>query len=277
MQIPPDLVENHRHHRVILFAGAGVSRTLGVPLLDVVVKRLAEELHLTPDQADVASFRTLSEYYELTRKGDVAEFYRWMDRVFHPDIDVRTSEIHKRIIDLSFPIIYTTNYDRWIERAFEAHNKPYRKIVTVSDWADSSPQETQIIKFHGDFDDVSSIVLTESSFFSRMMFEKPLDIRLRSDSLARPFLFLGYSVRDPNIRFLLYRLSELWENHHSRDRRPKSFILMSEPDPVQERLFIQRGVEPIVVDGKDPAERLRCFLAAFAEMSSQTAVANNLG
>jgi hypothetical protein len=267
MEIPADLVQNHRHRRVILFAGAGVSRTLGVPLLDVVVKRLAEDLHLTPDQADVAGFRTLSEYYELTRKGDIDEFYRWMDGVFHPDLDIRTSEIHKRIIDLNFPIIYTTNYDRWIERAFAAHKKPYRKIVTVSDWADSSPEETQIIKFHGDFDEASSIVLTESSFFSRMMFEKPLDIRLRSDSLARPFLFLGYSVRDPNIRFLLYRLSELWENHDSRDRRPKSFIVMSEHDPVQERLFVQRGVEPIVVEGKDPAEGLRRFLAAFADAS----------
>lgn len=273
MQIPADLIENHRNRRVILFAGAGVSRTLGVPLLDVVVKRLANDLHLTPDQADVASFRTLSEYYELTRKGDVGEFYRWMDRLFHPDVDVRKSEIHKHIIDLNFPVIYTTNYDRWIERAFEAHRKPYCKIVSVSDWAACSPRQTEIIKFHGDFDDISSIILTESSFFSRMMFEKPLDIRLRSDSLARPFLFLGYSVRDPNIRFLLYRLSELWESHDGRDRRPKSFILMSEPDPVQERLFIQRGVEPILVEGKDPAERLRCFLAAFAEATAGSAMA----
>ncbi len=269
MHIPHELISSHRKHRVILFAGAGVSRTIGVPLIDVVVEHLAAELHLSSAQANVTNFRTLAEYYELNRNGEVHDFYEWMDRTFHPEaIDICKSEVHRLLIELDFPIIYTTNYDRWIERAFHAHGKPFRKIVTVSDWAACAPNETEIVKFHGDFDERDSIVLTESSFFSRMLFEKPLDIRLRSDSLARPFLFLGYSVKDPNIRFLLYRLSEIWDKHTGSTQRPKSFILMSEPDPVQEALFAQRGVEPILVEGKDPSESLKSFLTALAKASS---------
>jgi hypothetical protein len=231
----------------------------------VVIQRLAKDLDLAPDQADVSNFRSLTEYYQLAKNGELSSFYTWMDQAFHPaHIDIRQSVIHKRIIDLDFPIVYTTNYDRWIERAFEAHGKPYRKIVNVSDWTSCLPHQTEVIKFHGDFDDFSSIVLTESSFFSRMVFEKPLDIRLRSDSLARPFLFIGYSLRDPNIRFLLYRLSEVWEKHATRDQQPRSYILMSEPDPIQERILRERGVEPILSERQDHSSGLTHFLDCLA-------------
>ena len=66
--------------------------------------------------------------------------------------------------------------------------------------------KTQIIKFHGDFDDDSSLVLTESSFFIALDFESPLDIKLRSDSLEKSLLFIGYSLSDINIRYMLYKL-----------------------------------------------------------------------
>jgi SIR2-like domain len=259
VRIPPELIKNHQRKRLILFAGAGVSHTLGVPMLDVVVQHLVDNLNLSSAHAHTSNFRTLTEYFHLTQSQKLESFYTWMDHAFHPaGLDIRRSVIHELLVDLNFPITYTTNYDRWIEKAFKAHSKRFRKIVSVSDWAACSQDETEIIKFHGDFDDSASIVLTESSFFSRMLFETPLDIRLRSDSLARPFLFIGYSVGDPNIRFVLYRLSESWEKHASREQRPKSFILMTDPDPVQERLLLERGIEPILAEGGRPSEGWSC-------------------
>src|SRR5206468_11602364 len=106
--------------------------------------------------------------------------------------------------------------------------RPFRKIISVSDLAETQPGETEIIKFHGDFEEPQSIILTESHFLRRMSLDAPLDIRLRSDSLARPILFIGYSLSDPNIRYLLYRLGQLWEQHTDRDVRPSSYILMVE-------------------------------------------------
>ncbi len=184
-----------------------------------------------------------------------------MDSTWHPtDVDICKSELHNIIVDLNFPIIYTTNYDRWLETAFDKRKRPFHKIANVADLSIGSAGRTEIIKFHGDFEDDESLVLTETSYFQRMMFEGPLDIRLRSDCLARPLLFVGYSLHDINTRYLLHRLQELWKNSPYAEQRPLSYILMTEHDPVQEIVLESRGVHPIVLAGDDPGEMTTSFL-----------------
>ncbi|MBV9265569.1 MAG: SIR2 family protein, partial [Acidobacteriaceae bacterium] len=189
---PETLVAAVAQRRAILFAGAGLSCSLGLPLFDVLTKHLAEELGM--EDAKNLDFPVLAEYYFLkTSRQD--HFYDWMRTTWHPaNINIRDSRAHNAIVDLNFPVIYTTNYDFWIEQAFAKRERPFRKIIKVSDLAKSKPSETEIIKFHGDFEDPASIVITESHFLRRMSLDEPLDIRLRSDSLARPILFVGYSL-----------------------------------------------------------------------------------
>ena len=128
--------------------------------------------------------------------------------------------MHNLLVDLDFPTIYTTNYDHWLEAIYEARKRPYRKIVSITDLAHPRDDRTEIIKFHGDFDAEEQMVLTETSYFQRMAFEAPLDIRLRADSLARPVLFLGYSLQDVNIRYLLFRLQEDLEQLRACEQVP---------------------------------------------------------
>ncbi len=100
-----------------------------------------------------------------------------MDREWHrPDIDVRSSEIHTMITQGNFSRIYTTNYDRWLEAAHEAHGVPYSKVANAADLVSLTEDKRHIIKLHGDFDDDTSIVLDESSYFERLYFDSPLDI-----------------------------------------------------------------------------------------------------
>jgi hypothetical protein len=184
-----------------------------------------------------------------------------MDTTWHPTtIDVSSSQIHTSIVDLNFPIIYTTNYDRWLEEAHKAKGKPYIKIASVSDLAKPHHGETQIVKFHGDFNSDESLVLTESSYFNRMSFETPLDIKLRSDSLGRPLLFVGYNLADQNMRYLLYKLERLWDGSPHKNHRPKSYILLNRANIVQERVLEARGVMPITWKSDDPGKALADFL-----------------
>src|ERR1700730_4796199 len=105
-----------------------------------------------------ANNMVLAEYYSLV-KGPIGPLRGWMDREWHKNPErIRDSRAHKLITKLGFPIIYTTNYDRWIELAFE----------------------------------------------------DPLDIKLRGDTLDRGVLFIGYSLSDINIRYLLFKLQEIW-------------------------------------------------------------------
>jgi hypothetical protein len=122
----------------------------------------------------------------------------------------------------------------------------YHRIVKVSDIIDSRPGVTDIVKFHGDFDDPESLVLTESNYFDRLEFESPLDIMLRADALHRPILFIGYSLADVNMRYLFHKLGKLWKDPKMSGARKKSFIFMMRPNPIEAKLFERWGIAPIV-------------------------------
>jgi hypothetical protein len=249
-----------KDRKLILFVGGGVSQSLGLPDFAELVRHLARELELDERRIPLADYPVVAEAY-CVKHGHLGTLRSWMDATWHPpNIEISRSAIHNLIVDLDFPTIYTTNYDRWLENAFDARKKPYRKIANMADLTKAVDGATEIIKFHGDFEDDESLVLTETSYFRRMSFESPLDIRLRADSLARPLLFLGYSLHDLNTRYLLFRLQELWQNTVFARQRPVSYLFMTERDPAQEMVMRSRGIEPIVARGSDPGKEAEQFL-----------------
>ncbi|WP_223308680.1 SIR2 family protein [Bacillus thuringiensis] len=258
-----DLALLIKEKNLILFVGSGVSKNLGLPTYSELIDQMAENLGYEPEIFNFwgnSDFLILAEYYYL-QKGSLGSLRSWMDRMWHnPGIDIGQSEIYKLIIELDFPLIYTTNFDRWLEYAHDNYKKEYVKITNVADIARAARDKTQIIKFHGDFDDDSSIVLTESSYFNRLNFETPLDIKLRSDSLEKSILFIGYSLSDINIRYMLYKLHKQWKVSNYEYIRPKSYIFLVDPNPIKERILEERGIIPIVYKDEEPGVSLTNFL-----------------
>jgi len=252
-----------REKRALLFVGAGVSRNMGLPSFKELVSHLAEELGYDPDIFSThGDYLELAEYY-LLRHRSLESLQEWMDKAWHKDIDIGSSAIHRLIVQLEFPTIYTTNYDSLLELAHERHGRPFRKVAGVHElmsgpWTPN--RETQIIKFHGDFKDANTFVLTESQYFERLAFESPLDIRLRSDLLSGVTLFIGHRLSDINIRYMFYKMARLWEASTSSAVRPASFMFLTRPNPVQQALLEARGVTPLVSENDDPGEGLREFL-----------------
>jgi len=255
------LIESVRRHQVILFVGAGVSMSLGLPSWGQLIAEMARQLDYDPDVfSGHGDYLELAEYYKI-KKTSLGTLRSWMDRTWHTDESrIKTSKIHQAIVELECPTIYTTNYDRWIEIAFTHWSKPFIKIANVGDFTKIKDGVTQIVKFHGDFDDDDSLVLTETSYFQRLAFESPLDIKLRSDSIGKTILFLGYSLSDINIRYMLYKLQRIWDESGLAPARPKSFIFLTRPNPIQEAILEQRGILPVVSDADDPGLGLVEFL-----------------
>lgn len=84
-----------------------------------------------------------------------------------------------------------------------------------------------------------------------------LDIKLRSDMLGKTILYIGYSLEDINMRFLLYKLSKIWEKY--KDIRSASYIFLTKPNEVEEKILESRGVKPIISDFDNPGEGLIYF------------------
>lgn len=257
-----ELREAYKSGRLVLFVGAGLSLGLGAPSWADLVNHMAEDLGYDPDVFHTyGDYPTLAEYYRV-QKRSIGPLRSEMDVRWHrPDIDVSTSRAHELIAKANFDLIYTTNYDRWLEKAFEHYGRPYSKVVGISDLTRVVPGEAQIIKFHGDFDEDSSIVLDESSYFRRMDFEAPLDIKLRSDVMGRSVLFIGYSFNDPNIRYVFYKLATMWSSGGSGDA-PPSYLYVPRPNPVQEAVLRQRNIFTLSPSGDDAAVGLVELLEA---------------
>jgi hypothetical protein len=258
-----ELREAYDRGSLVLFVGAGMSLSLGLPPWSALIEHMAQELGIDDEAfSGKTSYLTLAEYFRL-QHGSIGPLRSWMDREWHrEDIAVQDSRAHELIANARFPIIYTTNYDRWLEKAFDHFEHRYVKIVSVADLARLDSQATQIIKFHGDFENDESIVLDESSYFRRLDFESPLDIKLRADILGRSVLFIGYSLADINIRYLFYKLSRLWKASVPGIPQPVSYIFSTSHNPVQEAVLAQWGIQMISLEREDPTQALVEFLEA---------------
>jgi hypothetical protein len=257
-----DLAEAISARRVILFVGAGVSMSVGLPSWQALIDHMAKELGVDQEVGGPnGSYQTLAEYYRL-KQGSIGPLRSWMDRNWSVSRErVETSRLHQLIVSLDFPIIYTTNYDRNLEVAFEIHQKPFVKVANAKDVTRAGSDVTQIVKFHGDFDDDASLVLAETDYFDRLSFDSPLDVKFRADALGRTILFIGYSMSDLNIRLLLHRLWQTWSRSGYEKDRPKSFVFMPRPNPVQEAVLGNWGITVVSGDGESPEEALCGFLS----------------
>lgn len=266
-----ELINAIRNKNIILFVGAGLSRNLNLPTWEELIEKLSLDLNYEPEVFKTyGDFQSLAEYYQI-ENDNLEKLAMWMDSTWHDNKDISLSELHKLVFDLDFPIIYTTNYDRFLEKTYDYYKKEYVKISSVIDMVKIKKDLTQIIKFHGDFDNYKSMVLTEKSYFERLNFESFLDIKLRSDFLGKSILFLGYSLSDINIRFLLFKLDKLWKQTEFNDRRPKSYIFLTKPNPVFEKILGNRGITVITATNFNPQVALLKFLTELAEKIKEQA------
>jgi hypothetical protein len=261
------LVTALKRRQAILFAGAGVSMTVGLPSWSTLIEHIADELEIDLSDfkgADL-NYLTLAEYYRL-KQGSIGPLRSWMDRNWTiPEETLKKSRVHELICRLDFPIIYTSNFDRNLETSFDLLGKDYVKIVNAKDIARVRPGVAQIVKYHGDFDDDGSIVIAETDYLERLSFESPLDIKFRSDALGKTILFIGYSMTDLNIRFLMHRLWKTWAGSGYERDRPQSYVFMLRPNPVEQAVLEQWGLQVLMEKECPPEQALERFLTKLSE------------
>ncbi|MEQ8201837.1 MAG: SIR2 family protein [Syntrophomonadaceae bacterium] len=257
------LIENHK---LIPFIGAGFSQNAGLPSARALTRQLLELFGLDRDgqmRPDVDLLH-LAQYLRIIHGGSLAPLLARL-RSCLTDRDVPLSPPHLLLAQLGTPIIYTTNYDRLLERSFEELKIPYTAVVTTADIIQTTGcDEVQVVKFHGSLEVDDSLVLTESDYYRRLEFVTPIDIKLRADSLGKSLLFIGYSFSDFNIRYLWFKLRRMMHEVDPRDI-PDSYILLCQPDHLTSVLLKNMGINTIDLSryrGQDHSEKLTSFLQA---------------
>ncbi len=256
-QIPENLIEMLRQRRVIPFVGAGLSSSLGLPTWDELLKTISNEISGCLPYDEIKKYCTdslqIAEYYLLKCDHSIGPLRHSISNALHIEKNPVLSAAHVELINLGAPQIYTTNFDDFIERTFKNLGVQAEVIALPKDVATSHGTKAQIVKYHGDLKHEQTLVLTESSYYSRLDFESPMDLKFRSDLLGRSVLFMGYSFRDINIRVIWFKLIRMMKDIPPSDR-PNSYIVRFEPNPILEMLYDDVGIKTIVLDPENEAK-----------------------
>lgn len=264
-RVPPELVDMLRQRRVIPFLGAGFSASMGLPAWDTLLEQIASEVQGSVPYEKVkqccqGDFLQIAEYYFLKSDKNIGPLRHHLSNLLKPSIEPVMSTAHVELINLNAQQIFTTNYDELIEKSFRQLGQPYSVVALPKDIAVADRLKAQIVKFHGDLRYDTTLVLTESSYYKRLDFESPMDLKFRSELLGRSVLFIGYSFRDVNIRIIWFKLMEMMKDVPQGDR-PSSFVVRFEKNEVLEELYRAVGIETIYLDpdgtAKDQAQRAK--------------------
>lgn len=268
-----------------LGAGASMSQTAGngqrPPSGSDLSRELADEVafpsHDDRDRTDLA--KVSSYYVDLAGRKTLRELLR--ERLNHPYPPAR---IHRLLARSPRPILtVVTNYDRLLETAYEEVGVPYDVVAytstadhpahgaSVLTWRSEDPTPVAIepnqlpldlsrrhviFKMHGtierDVSDWDNFVITEedyTDFLYRMTINAAIPATFVQHFSSCSFLFLGYGLRDWNLRVILNSLrhcfaaarrgAERRDMHH--DPLP-SWAIQLQPSDLEQRLWDNRGV-----------------------------------
>jgi hypothetical protein len=173
----------------------------------------------------------------------------------------RGSPLLRQLARLDFPVVVTTNFDTHFEDALAAEDRrpfvsAYRNNIDATERTDDYPSlfpttaEPFVVKIHGDIVRTPrSIVVTEEDYiqFVLRMSDKspyhPVPEVARAYLAKCSTLFLGYSLRDYNLRLLFKTLR--WR----METLPQTYSVDYSPDPLVQAILERRdGQISYIVD-----------------------------
>ncbi|MBN1267902.1 MAG: SIR2 family protein [Anaerolineales bacterium] len=256
-----DIIRKLKGKKLIPFVGAGMSKPLGLPDWDDLVEEVA--VRTNQDPKAIREIRDLLVAIEYLFIKGAARAEDILAKIVDKD-PVPESRTHECLAAFNAPEIYTTNWDNVIEGTYDRLGKPYNLVEKAADFLCIESFKPTIIKYHGSLHHPRTLVVTESDFYERFGTDSPFDIRLRSDLMEKSLLFLGYSLRDYNVRYLWNRVQKTL-SAFINDPPPPSYFVSIHRDEVFETVLAKNNIVTINLDSEDKFLPFMEFVAENAQ------------
>jgi hypothetical protein len=266
-----NLLGNIRRGRSVLFIGPRVGPGAEPPMAELA-RRLGDLLREEGESVKGQGLPAVAQQFEDHPRFGRSDLEREAERFYGARAEAPAeAEVHARLAELPFPLYVTTGHDLALERALRATPRAlgvgryhFRGDYAPLEFA-SAPRAPLLYYLHGAISEPASLVLTERDlleFLEKIVAQRPRLPDALSAHLQKrdtTFVFLGFGLRHPYLRVLLYAL-RINQADRSFAVEEGSFDGNRPDDTV---LFYERG-KITLYDAEVPA-----FVRALAERFGQ--------
>lgn len=148
---------------------------------------------------------------EQAHSGNLSPFRQCIANIFsslerRDGVDDEIKAFSKMLVKARF--IVTTNYDNFIEECFKNRNVGIKVNVGNVGLFSKSNDFGELYKIHGSIKDPNTICITKDDYTKNESKLALVNAKILSNLTESPILFLGYSLKDQNIRELLLSYSD---------------------------------------------------------------------
>ncbi|MFQ5652771.1 MAG: SIR2 family protein, partial [bacterium] len=166
-------------------------------------------------------------------------------------------------------IVFTTNFDDLLEGAYRKAGRPVNLVIGATELPFWDESRVNLVKLHGTCDRPDSLIITEQDYNTIYRSNALIVQQLNTLLATKTFLFIGYSVSDPDFNQIYDQLSIDLGRHQ---RRP--YLLTFGVDEFTMEDLERRGYHVINLPGEGDrntqlAEWLLTLLNAVAESTSE--------
>lgn len=243
------LINSIRDNDVILWTGAGFSYYAGMPKVDKIKEAILAES--TDEEKEIlegiSSLSEMSQEFVDMRNGSRHPVVSILRKLIYKEPD--SLKYHKLLAEIpQIKTIVSTNYDLLFEQAYGMNLAP---IVQKSNIPYATADKVNLYKIHGDILNDDTMVITKddyTNFFrdqDNVMWNK-----VKSLLAEKTIIFLGYSVSDQNIEYLVDNvLADLGPNI-----KESYFVSPAGAPPHKVRKLAKKNITYIPMSGEEFVE-----------------------
>jgi len=193
VDIPRELVEQFARGNGAIFVGAGLSQGAGLPGWNELLMPLADSIGLPAHLR--ADFLRVAQHYE-NQRGRQALISHVIEQT--DTTGKRPTDNHRRLARLGVRTWVTTNYDDLLEQTLREVGERFTTTVRDEDLPYTSTDAVTLVKLHGDREQPDTIVITQQDYHTYFRRFPRVKDKLSGLLLEKTFLFVGYSINDPD-------------------------------------------------------------------------------
>jgi hypothetical protein len=256
MNIPEELVASIAGGNAALFVGAGLSVGAGLPGWRQLIAPLADRIGLPENQR--GDLLKVAHFYETQRGRQALISYIREQTESH---GTAPTENHRRLARLRIRAWLTTNFDDLLEQTLRDIGERFTQVVRDHDLPYASADRLTLIKLHGDAAQPETIVITRQDYNTYARRFPRVKEKLSGLLVDKTFLFVGYSISDPDFNQLLDQVAFDLQQHQRM-----AYALLFDADPFTIDDLRARNIQVLNIPADALADRSQQLGALLDEL-----------